>query len=122
MGGIVLGNQYALGEDALNTPGRVRYHSGDSIQIKYYDNKERFMDKAAFSLTATWDASTVGGVSCAGNSTKGPKQSFLATCLQPLCWFDNDKYGLTLGGGQINNPGGIWFCSPIMARRALGTP
>src|SRR5690348_5551157 len=36
----VLGNQYALGEDALNTPGRVRYHTDDSIQIKYYDRPE----------------------------------------------------------------------------------
>lgn len=44
----VLGNQYALGEDALNTPGRVRYHTDDSIEIKYYVNKERFLDKAAF--------------------------------------------------------------------------
>ena len=34
----VLGNQYLLGEDTLNTPGRMRYHTDDSIQIKYYDN------------------------------------------------------------------------------------
>src|SRR5499433_2402207 len=27
----VLGTQYMLGEDALNTPGRVRYHTDDSI-------------------------------------------------------------------------------------------
>ena len=35
----VLGNQYALGEDALGAPGRVRYHTDDSIQIKYYDKR-----------------------------------------------------------------------------------
>ena len=73
----VLGNQYALGEDALNTPGRVRYHTDDSIEIKYYDNKERFLDKAAFSLTGDMGCEHGGGVSCAGNSAKGPKQSFL---------------------------------------------
>jgi len=28
----VLGNQYALGEEALGVPGRVRYHSDDSIE------------------------------------------------------------------------------------------
>jgi hypothetical protein len=28
----ILGNQYGLGEDALNTPGRVRYHTDESIQ------------------------------------------------------------------------------------------
>ena len=73
----VLGNQYMLGEDALNTPGRVRYHTDDSIQIKYYDNPERFLDKAAFSLTGDMGCEHGGGVSCAGNSAKGPKQSFL---------------------------------------------
>ncbi len=72
----VLGNQYMLGEDALNTPGRVRYHTDDSIQIKYYDNPEKFVDKAAFSLTGDMGCEHGGGVSCAGNSAKGPKQSF----------------------------------------------
>lgn len=101
----ILGNQYLLGEDALNTPGRVRYHTDDSIQIKYYDNPERFLDKAAFSLTGDMGCEHGGGVSCAGNSAKGPKQSFLGYMLYNRLWFDNDKYGLTIGGGQINNPG-----------------
>ena len=47
----ILGNQYALGADALGQPGRIRYHTDDSIQIKYYDKPERFLSKAAFSLT-----------------------------------------------------------------------
>src|SRR5258706_10826384 len=34
----VLGNQSMLGADTLNTPGRIRYHTDDSIQIQYYDN------------------------------------------------------------------------------------
>ncbi len=36
-----VGNQYALGEDALGIPGRVRYHTDDSIQVKYYQNPGR---------------------------------------------------------------------------------
>jgi len=120
----VLGNQYALGEDALNTPGRVRYHTDDSIQIKYYDNPERFMDKAAFSLTGDMGCEHGGGVSCAGNSAKGPKQSFLGYMLYNRFWFDNDKYGLTIGGGQINNPGRyLVLLPPINGATAIsGTP
>ena len=120
----VLGNQYALGEDALNTPGRVRYHTDDSIQIKYYDNKEKFMDKAAFSLTGDMGCEHGGGVSCAGNSAKGPKQSFLGYMFYNRLWFDNDKYGLTLGGGQINNPGRYLVLLPPIngATAASGTP
>ncbi len=44
----VLGNQYALGEDALNTPGRVRYHTDDSVEMKYYDHPERVARQGRF--------------------------------------------------------------------------
>jgi hypothetical protein len=120
----ILGNQYALGEDALNTPGRIRYHTDDSIEVKYYDNKERFLDKAAFSLTGDMGCEHGGGVSCAGNSAKGPKQSFLGYMFYNRLWFDNDKYGLTLGGGQINNPGRYLVLLPPIngATAASGTP
>jgi hypothetical protein len=120
----VLGNQYALGEDALNTPGRVRYHTDDSIQIKYFDNPERFVDKAAFSLTGDMGCEHGGGVSCAGNSAKGPKQSFLGYMIYNRLWFDRDKYGLTIGGGQINNPGRYLVLLPPIngATAASGTP
>ena len=120
----LLGNQYLLGEDALNTPGRVRYHTDDSIQIKYYDNPEKFLDKAAFSLTGDMGCEHGGGVSCAGNSAKGPKQSFLGYMLYNRLWFANDKYGLTIGGGQINNPGRYLVLLPPIngATAASGTP
>jgi len=120
----VLGNQYMLGEDALNTPGRVRYHTDDSIQIKYYDKPERFISKAAFSLTGDMGCEHGGGVSCAGNSAKGPKQSFLGYMIYNRLWFDNDKYGLTIGGGQINNPGRYLVLLPPIngATASSGTP
>jgi hypothetical protein len=120
----VLGNQYALGEDALNTPGRVRYHTDDSIQIKYYDHQENFLSKAAFSLTGDMGCEHGGGVSCAGNSAKGPKQSFLGYMIYNRLWFDRDKYGLTIGGGQINNPGRYLVLLPPIngATASTGTP
>ena len=120
----VLGNQYALGEDALNTPGRVRYHTDDSLEVKYYDHPERFMDKLAFSLTGDMGCEHGGGVSCYGNSAKGPKQSFLGYMLYNRWWFDKDRYGLTIGGGQINNPGRYLVLLPPIngATAASGTP
>ena len=120
----VLGNQYMLGEDAPNTPGRVRYHSDNSIQIKYYDNPEKFLDKAAFSLTGDIGCEHGGGVSCAGNSAGGPKQSFLGFMLYNRLWFDSDKYGFTVGGGRINNPGRYLVLLPPIngATAASGTP
>jgi Putative beta-barrel porin-2, OmpL-like. bbp2 len=120
----VLGNQYMLGEDALNTPGRVRYHTDDSIQIKYYDNPGTFISKAAFSLTGDMGCEHGGGVSCAGNSAKGPKQSFLGYMFYNRLWFDQDKYALTIGGGQINNPGRYLVLLPPIngATATSGTP
>src|SRR5690242_513602 len=82
-----VGNQYALGADALNTPGRVRYHTDDSIQVKYHDNPTAFISKAAFSLTGDLGCEHGGGVSCAGNSAKGPKQSFIGFMAYNRFWF-----------------------------------
>src|SRR6266850_604748 len=120
----VLGNQYMLGADTLNTPGRIRYHTDDSIQIKYYDHPENFLSKAAFSLTGDMGCEHGGGVGCAGGSSKGPKQNFLGYMVYNRLWFDRDKYALTLGGGQINNPGRYLVLIPPIngATAASGTP
>jgi hypothetical protein len=43
----ILGNQYALGEDALGVQGRVRYHTDDNIQYKYLDRPQaKYLSKA----------------------------------------------------------------------------
>jgi len=120
----IVTNGYLLGADTLNNPGRIRYHSDSSIQVKYYDRPERFLDKAAFSLTGDIGCEHGGGVSCAGDSAQGPKQSFLGFMLYNRLWFDNDKYGLTIGGGRINNPGRYLVLLPPIngATAASGTP
>jgi hypothetical protein len=120
----VLGNQYALGEEALGVQGRIRYHSDDSIEIKYLDQPENFLSKAAFSLTGDIGCEHGGGVSCWGNSAKGPKQDFLGFMIYNRFWFHHDHYGLTLGGGKINNPGRYLVLLPPIngATAASGTP
>jgi hypothetical protein len=120
----ILGNQYALGEETLGVPGRVRYHTDDSIEVKYYDKPEKFLSKMAFSLTGDAGCEHGGGVSCSGNSAKGPKQSFLGFMFYNRFWFDRDRYGLTLGGGKINNPGRYLVLLPPIngATAASGTP
>ena len=40
-----------------------------------------------------------------GIDTSGPKQSFVGFMLYNRFWFDKDRYGVTIGGGKINNPG-----------------
>jgi len=120
----ILGNQYALGADALGQPGRIRYHTDDSVQVKYYDNPHTFISKAAFSLTGDLGCEHGGGVSCTGNSAKGPKQSFIGFMAYNRLWFHKDVYGLTIGGGKINNPGRYLVLLPPIngATATSGTP
>ena len=120
----ILGNQYMLGEDTLNVPGRVRYHTDDSIQIKYYDKPENFLSKMAFSLTGDLGCEHGGGVSCDTNSAKGPKQSFLGFMFYNRWWFHRDIFALTVGGGRINNTGRyLVLLPPINGATAIsGTP
>ncbi|MGA2905727.1 MAG: outer membrane beta-barrel protein [Candidatus Korobacteraceae bacterium] len=119
-----VGNQYALGADTLGIPGRVRYHTDDSIEIKYYDNPDRMLDKMALSFTGDLGCEHGGGVSCAGDSAKGPKQSFIGFMYYNRFWFHKDLYGLTIGGGEINNPGRYLVLLPPIngATAASGTP
>jgi hypothetical protein len=121
----ILGNQYALGEDALGNPGRVRYHTDESVQYKYLDRPEaKYISKAAFSLTGDAGCEHGSSVSCHGNSAKGPKQSFLGFMLYNRLWFDRNLFGLTVGGGRINNPGRYLVLLPPIngANATSGTP
>jgi hypothetical protein len=120
----ILGNQYAVGEDALNTPGRTRYHTDDSIEVKYFDHPERTLDKLAFSLTGDMGCESGGGVSCFGTRNGHPKQSFLGFMIYNRFWFHRDLFGVTLGGGKINNPGRYLVLLPPVngATASSGTP
>jgi hypothetical protein len=101
----VISNNYGQGEDDLFTPHRKRIHSDNSIEVKYYDKPDSMLDKLAFSLTGDIGCEYGGGVSCYGDHKGGPKQSFLGYMFYNRFWFHHDLFGLTLGGGKINNPG-----------------
>jgi hypothetical protein len=102
----VISNNYGLGRDDLFIPTRRRIHTDNSIEVKYYDRPDNLaLDKMAFSLTGDAGCEYGGGVSCYGDHKGGPKQSFLGYMLYNRFWFHHDLFGLTLGGGKINNPG-----------------
>jgi hypothetical protein len=101
----IISNNYGLGRDDLFIPNRRRIHTDDSIEIKYFDRPDSRLDKMAFSLTADAGCEYGGGVSCYGNKAGGPKQSFLGIMFYNRFWFHRDLFGLTVGGGKINNPG-----------------
>jgi hypothetical protein len=101
----IISNNYGLGHDDLFIPQRSRIHTDNSLEVKYYDRPQKTLDKMAFSLTGDMGCEFGGGVSCHGDTKGGPKQSFLGYMAYNRFWFKKDLYGLTLGGGRINNPG-----------------
>ncbi len=101
----IISNNYGVGQDDLFIKGRRRLHTDDSIEVKYFDNPEKNLDKMAFSLTGDLGCEYGAGVSCYGDKSGGPKQSFIGFMLYNRFWFHRDLFGLTVGGGKINNPG-----------------
>ena len=125
----IISNNYGLGHDDLYVPNRGRIHTDDSIEIKYFDKPGQTIDKMALSFTGdlgcefgpsqiTASGTYLQGVGCHGNTHDAksvggdhfgaginPKQSFVGFMLYDRTWFKKDTYGLTIGGGKINNPG-----------------
>ena len=120
----IVSNNYGVGADALGNPNRTRLHTDDSIEVKYYDRPDKFLHRMAFSLTGDAGCETGGGVNCTGDHGTDKKQSFLGYMFYNRLWFDKDRYGLTLGGGKINNPGRYLVLLPPIngATAASGTP
>jgi Putative beta-barrel porin-2, OmpL-like. bbp2 len=118
----LLTNDY-YGHDWLGIPTRWRAHTDNSLQIKYYDNPKARFDKGAFSITLDAGCEKGGGVSCTGE-IGSPKQSFLGFMLYNRGWFAQDHFGLTIGGGAMNNPGRyLVLLPPINGATAFsGTP
>jgi hypothetical protein len=147
LGGQIL-NNYGLGEDDIGYPGRSRIHADYSGQFKVYDNRSRLLDKIAFTITGDLgceygggpstgayspsgaspemgSSSTYsGGVNCHNSKNGRPKQMFAGWMMYNRYWFKKDLYAITLGGGQMNNPGRyLTLLPPINGATAItGTP
>jgi hypothetical protein len=130
---MVILNQYGFGEDNVGLPNRTRYHTDNSVEIKYYDKPKvgNGLDKMAFTFTGDMGCETGQGVSCAGDhpynaltGKGGPKQSFLGYMAYNRWWWHKDLLAFTLGGGQISNPGRyLTLVLPINGADAIsGTP
>ena len=141
-------NNYGLGEDAVGFPGRSRVHADYSAQVKYYDKPTAFFDKAAFTITGDAgceygggpssgpydphgfspemgsNSTYSGGVNCHNSKNGRPKQDFIGWMAYTRFWFKKDLYAVTLGGGQMNNPGRYLTLLPPIngATATTGTP
>ena len=135
-------NNYGMGEDTLGNGngqfGRSRIHTDDSIEVKYYDQPEKTLDKMAFSLTGDLGCEYGGSgtfvtaqgqlnynnVNCHHNTATSHKQTFAGWMVYNRFWFKKDLYGITVGGGVMDNPGRyLTLLPPINGADAIsGSP
>jgi hypothetical protein len=134
----VLANGYG-GWDAQDNPGRFRFHSDNSAEVKYFDDpKAGFFDKAAFSITGDIGGEQGDGVTpfggshneghctpdkVAGDPLSGPcQQQFLSAMAYNRFWFFHDIAALTFGGGFLHNPGRYLSLLPTGVASAIPAP
>ena len=119
----VVSNNY-YGKDLLGVPGRHRIHTDDSVQVKYLDHPDSFLSKGAATLTFDAGCESGGGVVCTGGTAEKPAQYFIGAMVYNRFWFEKDHYAVTLGGGEILNPGRyLVLLPPINGATAFsGTP
>ena len=116
-------NNYGMGTDVLGAPAVSRIHTDDSVEIREFSHPDKFFDMAALSVTADAGCQYGGGFSCYNNHGLG-KSSFLGWMAYQRFQFKHDLYGITLGGGQMNNPGRyLTLLPPINGADAIsGSP
>jgi hypothetical protein len=114
----VLSNDY-VGWDTQDAPGRTRFHSDNSIEIRYYNKPDQHgaFTRAAFSITGDIGFENGDGVTpfsshhdptgtgkACTNATPC-EQHFLSWMAYHRTWFMDGHLAWTFGGGMMNNPG-----------------
>lgn len=95
-----------IGWDTPNAKSRLRFHTDNSAVIRYHNNPDKLVSRAAFSVTADLGFESGAGVVPFGGDALRPAQNFLSFMFYNRLWFGKKgKLAWTFGGGYINNPG-----------------
>ncbi len=118
---LITNNYY--GTDAAGLPERKRFHSDNSILLKYYDQPlSKGISKMAFSLTGDIGFENGGGVKAFKGDSATPSQHFLSAMFYNRIWFLKNKMAFTVGGGYMTNPGRYLVLLPTGQASALPNP
>ena len=118
----LLTNDY-YGTDAAGLKNRVRFHSDNSLLVRYFNEpKSKGISKAAFSSTFDIGFESGDGVSGFNGNSETPSQYFLSGMVYNRVWFNNDKMAWTIGGGVMKNPGRYLVLYPTGDASPLPNP
>jgi putative OmpL-like beta-barrel porin-2/carboxypeptidase family protein len=117
-------NNYGMGTDVYGSPATSRIHTDDSFELREYNKPDNFLDMMAMSFTADAGCQYGGGQNCFNDKNGGYKSSFLGYMAYQRFQFSHDLYGVTFGGGYLNNPGRyLTLLQPINGANAVsGSP
>ncbi|MBL7951145.1 MAG: outer membrane beta-barrel protein [Flavobacteriales bacterium] len=96
-----------VGWDTPNNSARTRFHTDNSAVIRYVERDgAKGVSRAAFSLTGDLGFENGGRVVPFNGDTLRPAQHFISAMFYNRLWFGAQRrWGWTIGGGVINNPG-----------------
>jgi hypothetical protein len=104
-------NNYGMGTDVLGAPYVSRIHTDDSFEIRALNRPGHFLDMMAFSGTGDAGCQYGGDASlgqtrqnCFNDKNGGFKSVMLGYMFYQRMQFMKDRYGVTFGGGYLNNP------------------
>jgi hypothetical protein len=102
----LMGSSY-IGWDTPHSKNRMRFHTDNSAIIRYYQNKNaKGISAAAFSVTADLGFENGDGVVPFNGDSITPAQNFISGMIYNRFWLgQKQQWGVTIGGGYINNPG-----------------
>lgn len=119
-----ISNNY-YGTDAAGIPKRKRFHSDNSLLVRYYNKPySKGISKMAFSLTADIGSEKGGGVNgfSKSDNVNGPSQYFASAMFYNRIWFAKNKFAWTFGGGVMTNPGRYLVLYPTGQASPLPNP
>jgi hypothetical protein len=101
----ILASAYG-GWDTPSAPGRFRFHSDNSLLIRYRNKPGSAIPKAAFSLTGDIGFENGDGVKPFGGDSATPAQNFSSGMFYHRLWLgEQEHFAWTFGGGVLHNPG-----------------
>ena len=118
----LLTNNY-YGTDAAGIPNRKRFHSDNSLLVRYFNRPEsKGISRMAFSLTGDFGFEKGGGVVGFNGDSLTPEQNFLSAMFYNRIWFAKNKFAWTIGGGVMSNPGRYLVLYPTGQASPLPNP
>lgn len=96
------------GHDAALNPSRSRFHSDNSVIVRYFNRPGHFLRRGAFSVTGDIGFENGAGVRPFRNDPANGiyAQNFLSYMVYHRWWLGKEAhFAWTIGGGQLHNPG-----------------